>query len=83
MDAFMQQFERALEVTSPRKRAFLLSWMQVCRASLALFLAPVDLNFLPAYKKAQHREARVGPLSAPQEQKELEDGVGMPCRTAL
>lgn len=29
MDKFVQQFQEALKVTAPRKRAFLLSWMQV------------------------------------------------------
>jgi vacuole morphology and inheritance protein 14 len=29
MDEFVGQFQTALKVTAPRKRAFLLSWMQV------------------------------------------------------
>ncbi|KAK9844103.1 hypothetical protein WJX81_004529 [Elliptochloris bilobata] len=29
MEKFVQQFQEALKVTAPRKRAFLLSWMQV------------------------------------------------------
>lgn len=29
MDEFVGQFQTALRVTAPRKRAFLLSWMQV------------------------------------------------------
>ena len=32
MDEFVGQFQTALKVTAPRKRAFLLSWMQASRA---------------------------------------------------
>jgi len=31
MDDFVQQFQESLKVTAPRKRAFLLSWMQARR----------------------------------------------------
>ena len=32
MDEFVGQFQTALKVTAPRKRAFLLSWMQASAA---------------------------------------------------
>lgn len=37
MEDFVQQFQEALKVTAPRKRAFLLSWMQVPPAPVSTY----------------------------------------------
>ena len=40
MDEFVGQFQTALKVTAPRKRAFLLSWMQARTAAPPTLTTP-------------------------------------------